>query len=118
LLLELLELKGCIGTIDAIGCQGEIAAQIISQEADYVLSFKGNQGQLSEEVEEYFAWSERINFKDLEYDYCRSLEKDHGRIEKRRCWITEDTGWFTEKVEWEVLLCLSNYFPFRVLTLR
>ncbi len=100
LLLELLELQGCIVTIDAMGCQTEIASQIITQEADYVLSLKGNQGTLYEEVAEYFAWAEKINFKDLEYDYCRTLEKDHGRIEERRCWITEDTDWFTEKAEW------------------
>jgi predicted transposase YbfD/YdcC len=100
LLLELLELRGCIVTIDAMGCQTEIAAQIIKQEADYVLSLKGNQGNLHEEVEEYFAWAEKINFKDLEYDYCATLEKDHGRIEGRRCWVTEDTDWFTEKAAW------------------
>jgi len=99
-LLELLELKGCIVTIDAMGCQQEVAAQIISQGADYVLSLKGNQGLLHEEVVEYFAWAERIDFKDLGYDYCATLEKDHGRIEGRRCWVTEDTGWFTEKAEW------------------
>jgi predicted transposase YbfD/YdcC len=100
LLLELLALKGCIVTIDAMGCQTEIAAQIIKQEADYVLSLKGNQGTLYEEVEEYFAWAESINYKDVEYDYCRTLEKDHGRIEERRCWVTEDTEWFVEKAEW------------------
>jgi predicted transposase YbfD/YdcC len=100
ILLELLELKGCIVTIDAMGCQTKIAAQIISQEADYVLSLKGNQGLLHEEVAEYFAWAEGIKFKDLEYDYCATLEKDHGRIEERRCWVTEDTEWFTEKAKW------------------
>ncbi len=100
LLLELLELRGCIVTIDAMGCQRQIAEKIITQEADYVLSLKGNQGKLHEEVTEYFAWAEKINFKDLEYDYCRTLEKDHGRIEERRCWVTEDTDWFTEKAEW------------------
>jgi predicted transposase YbfD/YdcC len=99
-LLELLELKGCVVTVDAMGCQTAVAAQIISQEADYVLSLKGNQGLMHEEVAEYFAWAERTNFKDLEYDYCATLEKDHGRIEGRRCWVTEDTGWFTEKAEW------------------
>lgn len=99
-LLELLELKGCIVTVDAMGCQTAVAAQIISQEADYVLSLKGNQGLLHEEVAEYFAWAERTDFKDLEYDYCATLEKDHGRIEGRRCWVTEDTDWFTEKAEW------------------
>ncbi|MBA3767769.1 MAG: ISAs1 family transposase [Acidobacteria bacterium] len=100
LLLELLELKGCIVTIDAMGCQRAVAAQVISQEADYVLSLKGNQGRLHEEVEEYFAWAEGINFKDLKYDYCATLEKDHGRIEGRRCWVTEDIAWFTEQAQW------------------
>ncbi len=100
LLLELLELKGCIVTIDAMGCQTEIVAQVIEREADYVLSLKGNQGALYEEVEEYFVWAEKIGFKDLEYDYCATLEKDHGRIEERRCWVTEDTDWFVEKAQW------------------
>ncbi len=100
LLLELLELRGCIVTIDAMGCQREIAAQIIEREADYVLSLKGNQGLLHQEVEAYFGWAERIDFKNLEYDYCQTLEKEHGRIEERRCWVTEDTDWFTKKAEW------------------
>ena len=102
-LLELLELQGCIVTVDAMGCQTAVAAQIISQEADYVLSLKGNQGLLHEEVAEYFAWAERTKFKDLEYDYCATLEKDHGRIEGRRCWVTQDTDWFVEKAEWAAL---------------
>jgi len=100
LLLELLALKGCIVTIDAMGCQTEIASQIISQEADYVLSLKGNQGQLYEEVVEYFEWAEKSSFKEIEYDYCATLEKDHGRIEGRKCWVTEETDWFVEKAEW------------------
>ena len=99
-LLELLELKGCIVTIDAMGCQSAVAARIIKQGADYVLSLKGNHRVLHEEVAEYFAWAEQTGFKDLEYDYCRTLEKDHGRIEERKCWVTEDTEWFTEKAEW------------------
>ena len=100
LLLELLELRGCIVTIDAMGCQTEIAEKIISRQADYVLSLKGNQGRMHEEVAEYFAWAEKTNFKDIEYDYCRTLEKDHGRIEERRCFVTEDIEWFTEKAAW------------------
>jgi predicted transposase YbfD/YdcC len=100
LLLELLELRGCIVTLEAMGCQTEIAAQIVKQEADYVLSLRGTQGNLHEEVEDYFAWAEKINFKDLEYDYCATLEKDHGGIEGRRCWVTEETEWFTEKAAW------------------
>jgi len=81
LLLEMVELRGCIVTIDARGCQTQIAEKIISREADYVLSLKGNQGRLHEEVAEYFAWAEKTSFKDIEYDCCRTLEKDHGRIE-------------------------------------
>jgi predicted transposase YbfD/YdcC len=102
-LLELLELRGCIVTIDAMGCQREIAAQLIAQGADYVLSLKGNQCRLHEEVKEYFAWAESRNFKDLKSDYCRTLEKDHGRIEERRCFVTEDPAWFTEHGRWEGL---------------
>jgi predicted transposase YbfD/YdcC len=99
-LLELLALRDCIVTVDAMGCQREVAAQVIAQEADYVLSLKGNQGLLHAEVAEYFAWAGRTQFKEVEYDYCATLEKDHGRIEGRRCWVTEDTDWFTEKAEW------------------
>lgn len=104
-LLELLELRGCIVTIDAMGCQREMAAQIISQEADYVLSLKGNQGVLHEGVAEYFAWAQATKFKDIEYDYDQTIEKDHGRIEGRRCFVTEDIEWFTEKAEWAGLRC-------------
>ncbi len=100
LLLELLEIKGCIVTIDAMGCQTEIAAQIIKQKAAYVLSLKGNHRVLHEEVAEYFAWAAQTGFKDSEYDYCATLEKDHGRLEERKCWVPEDTEWFTEKAEW------------------
>jgi len=100
LLLELLELRGCIMTIDAMGCQTRMASQIIARQADYVLSLKGNQGRLHQEAAEYFAWAEKINFKDLEYDYCQTLEKDDGRIEGRKCWVTEDIEWFAEKGEW------------------
>ena len=100
LLLEFLELRGCIVTIDAMGCQREIAAHIIAQKADYLLSLKGNQGVLHEEVGEYFAWAQKTQFKEIEYDYSQTIEKDHGRIEERRCFVTEDTEWFTEKAEW------------------
>lgn len=66
-LLRLLEIEGCIVTIDARGCQKEIVAQIVEQGADYCLSLKGNQGRLHEEVREYFQWARAINFKQLEF---------------------------------------------------
>ena len=100
LLLELLELKGCIVTIDAMGCQKEIAALIKSQEADYMLSLKGNQGTLHEDVADYFQWAEKIRFKGLPYSFTEKIEKDHGRIEQRRCWTTEDVEWLSQKEAW------------------
>jgi predicted transposase YbfD/YdcC len=99
-LLQILELEGCIVTIDAMGCQKEIAAQIIEQKADYVLSLKGNQGTLHKDVEDYFYWAEKIGFKQIEYDYTETIEKDHGRIEQRRCWVTEDADWLLQKEDW------------------
>jgi predicted transposase YbfD/YdcC len=99
-LLRLLELKGCIVTIDAMGCQRAIVGQIIEQEADYVLSLKGNQGSLHRDIAEYFVWAEKIGFKEIAYDYCETVEKGHGRIEVRRCFVTEDVEWLAQKEQW------------------
>lgn len=99
-LLRVLELKGCIVTIDAMGCQTEIAAQIIAQEADYVLSLKGNQGTLHKDIADYFYWAEKHGFKEIEYDRAQTLSKGHGRIEERRCWVTEDVDWLVQKPKW------------------
>lgn len=92
-LLEMLALSGCIVTIDAMGCQREIAAQIVDQEADYVLSLKGNQGQLHEDVVEMFTYFETIDFADIAHDYHRSVNGGHGRIEIRECWTFNPHEW-------------------------
>jgi predicted transposase YbfD/YdcC len=99
-LLQILELKGCIVTIDAIGCQKEVIKQIVEKEADYVISLKGNQGNLLREVKDYLDWAERIKFKEIGFDYCSTLEKGHGRIEKRRCWVTEEVDWLERGADW------------------
>lgn len=99
-LLRLLSLQGCIVTIDAMGCQREIVKQVIEQEADYVISLKGNQGNLHKAVEDYFVWAAKIKFRALEFDYCETVEKGHGRIEVRRCWVTEDVDWLAENKDW------------------
>jgi len=83
-LLELLDLRGCIVTIDAMGCQKEIAAKIIDGGADYVLALKGNQSGLLEDVQELFVYAEELGFADC--DYYKQVEKGHGRIEIRECW--------------------------------
>ncbi len=99
-LLRLLELKGCIVTIDAMGCQREIAEQIIEQGGDYVFSLKGNQGNLHKDIADYFHWAVKQKFKEIEYDYCETLDKNHGRIEIRRCYVTEDIDWIEKKEAW------------------
>ncbi len=102
-LLALLELKGCIVTIDAMGCQKAIAAQIIDQESDYVLGLKGNQGKLHEEVEDFFNTAITRKFKAVEYDYIEETDKDHGRLEARRYWITDELASLPSVAEWKGL---------------
>ena len=102
-LLKILDLEGCVVTIDAMGCQTEIVKEIAEKDADYVISLKGNQGTLHQEVKQYLDWAEHHNFKDIAYETCRTLEKDHGRIEERRCWVTEDIAWLEQKKEWKNL---------------
>lgn len=102
-LLKILDLQGCIVTIDAMGCQREIVKQIVDKRADYVISLKGNQGILYEEVKEYLDWAQRENFRDIKSDYFQTLEKDHGRIERRRCRVTEEIDWLEQKDDWKNL---------------
>ncbi len=93
-LLKIIEITGCLVTIEAMGCQKEIVRQIVKKEVDYVISLKGNQGTLQHDIKDYLDWAERIKFKDIEFDYHQTLEKGHGRIEQRRCWVTEEIDWF------------------------
>lgn len=102
-LLKILELAGCIITIDAMRCQKQIVKEITEKAADYIISLKGNQGTLPAEVKEYLDWAERIKFKDIKYDSYERLEKGHGRIEQRRCWMTTEIGWLEQKDEWKNL---------------
>lgn len=93
LLLAALDLTGCIVTIDAMGCQTDIAEQIVEQGGDYVLSLKGNQGQLHEDVQEMFAYFEKNEFADVEHDYHKTVGKEHGRVEVRECWTFNPHQW-------------------------
>jgi len=89
-LLKALEISSCIITVDAIGCQTEIAAEIIEQEADYVLALKDNQGNLHEDVKLLFDDLEDSGYKAYPYDYDKTVNKGHGRIEIRECWTISD----------------------------
>jgi predicted transposase YbfD/YdcC len=89
-LLEALEVAGCIVTIDAMGCQTEIAEKIIEQEAQYVLALKENQGNLYEDVVALFDDLEGSQYQAYACDYDKTVNKDHGRIEIRECWTISD----------------------------
>ena len=84
-LLKLLELAGCIVTIDAMGCQKTIAAQVIDQGGDYILALKENQPHLYDDVTRLFEWAENISYAELAHDTARETGKDHGRVEIRVC---------------------------------
>jgi predicted transposase YbfD/YdcC len=87
-LLDTLMLKDCIVTIDAIGCQTEIAEKIVSRGGDYLLAVKENQGNLYEAIDEFFDEGQTRGFGNTVVNCFETLEKDHGRIESRRyVWI-------------------------------
>lgn len=92
-LLRLLDIDGATVTIDAMGCQTAIAAQIVAQGADYALALKDNHPTLHAEVVEEFAAARASAFADYaptDHDYWRTVEKDHGRLETRRYWTLRD----------------------------
>ena len=93
-LLEKLALNGCIVTIDAMGCQRAIAEQVLEQGGAYLLALKENQGHLYQDVVGLFESAHKIDFRGVAHDYCRTVNKGHGRIESRACWvITELAHW-------------------------
>ena len=105
-LLEMLELKEATVTIDAMGCQKEIAQKIIDKQGHYVFSLKGNQGTLQEEVRTFM--DDRIAAgPSSSYDYYEATEKSHGRIEIRKCWTCGDVAWLSQKQQWPGLSCLA-----------
>lgn len=86
-LLRVLEIAGCIVTIDALGCQKEIAQAILDQEADYVLALKENHGRLYEDVVRLFEDLEASAFQAYPYTQAQTVNKNHGRLESRTCWV-------------------------------
>jgi predicted transposase YbfD/YdcC len=94
-LLEVLAVDGCIVTIDAMGCQTDIAAKIISQGADYMLAVKGNQATLDQDIVDLFAGFEQANWQDVAHDYHKTINKDHARLEIRQCWVVSSPAYLT-----------------------
>lgn len=108
-LLKLLEISGCIVTIDAMGCQTNIASSIVDKDADYVFSLKGNQGNLHKNVELFFQDQLKNNFKDVSFDYHETTDGEHGKIEIRKYWTTSDIDWLQGKEKWRKLqtICMA-----------
>ena len=99
-LLDLLTLKGAIVTIDAMGCQREIAAKIISKEADYILALKGNQGSLRKDTELFMTEQAAVDYANTTVTYHETVEKSHGRIETRRVTVCADIDWLKAHHNW------------------
>jgi len=107
-LLAALSLRGCIVTMDAMGCQKAIAGQIRDQQGDYVLSLKANHGNLHDEVRALFEICRRNDFAHRPHRYYETLDKDHGRIEIRRHWVIEVPKYlYPDTAEWRDLTALG-----------
>lgn len=100
-LLEKIQIKGQIVTIDAMGTQTKIAEKLRSKGADYVLALKGNQGTLLDNVKEYFSDEEFVKRIEKEGTYKAGREKAHGQLEKREYYQTEDILWLKAGKEWK-----------------
>jgi len=84
LLLSILDIEDCLVTIDAMGCQTEIAQKILDGDGDYVLALKCNQGNSHDAVDHLFKWEIKNKFKGVQHSKFSKVEKAHGRLETRR----------------------------------
>ena len=106
-LLKVLNLDGAVVTIDAMGCQTEIAAQIVAQQGDYVLALKGNQGNLHQDVQQLFNHAHSQNFRGIEHDFYETQEQGHGREELRRYWMMGNTEYLIGAKNWANLTTIG-----------
>ncbi len=103
-LLDILDLQGCIVTLDAMGTQKTIAKTIRDKKADYVLALKANHGLLYQDLQQY--WSDP-NLPAAEYDFYETTEKDHGRLEIRKYKITSQISWLAPRQDWAGLQSIA-----------
>lgn len=102
-LVDALDLAGCIVTIDALGCQKEIASRIIKREADYVLALKANQEHLYEDVVQLFTQLRQHTTHSSALDFYETYDEQHGRQEIRRYWTTSLLSTLRTKEQWSGL---------------
>src|SRR5437879_3052240 len=98
-LLDMLALKGCIVTMDALGCQTELAEKIIAHGGDYVLQGKDNQKNLADALREFFDQGQRSGYGSLAVECLEQVEKDHGRLETRRYTWVNDVSWMDKPMQ-------------------
>jgi predicted transposase YbfD/YdcC len=103
-LLDMLYLKGCIVTTDAMGTQGWIVKKIIENKADYVLAVKGNQGRLMEDIVRSFDTPATRHTSD----YCKTSKSMHGRDETRECWVAGELDGIRDKKRWDKLQSIAK----------
>ena len=99
-LLDMLAIEGAIVTIDAMGCQRDIAQKIVNNKADYVLALKGNQGTIREDVEVFVAEQQASGFADTKISQDRTVDGDHGRIETRTTTVIHNVEWLRKRHNW------------------
>lgn len=105
-LLAMLALEGAIVTIDAMGCQRNIAQAILDKKADYVLALKGNQGTLREDVEYFAKTEQKRGFAGINVSQSQCINGDHGRIETRTTTVIHDVNWLQKRHDWPGLQSL------------
>lgn len=94
-LMDMLDLKDCVVTADALNCQKAVAQKAMEKKSDYILAVKGNHPVMHDEVRRHMDMLASESPAGFE-----SIEKGHGRIETRRCWQSEDIAWFEDKKLW------------------
>ena len=99
-ILKALVLKGNTVTIDAMGCQTEIAKQIVEKNGNYVLALKGKQGNLHDDVKYYFEAAIKTNFDKVPHSFFKTIDSDHGRIETREYYKVNYVDWLEQKSLW------------------
>lgn len=106
-LLRLLDLSGCIITIDAMGTQKKIAQTITEQKSDYILALKENHKTLYEDTVRFFDHMDSMKKQGYAFDDYRTVDGGHGRIETRRYVVTSDIDWLESKEDWSGLKSLG-----------
>jgi predicted transposase YbfD/YdcC len=106
-LLEMLDLQEATVTIDAVGCQKEIARKVRDRGGHYVLAVKANQQTRYEDLRLFLDDAITRDFQGLEPDHYEQTEKGHGRLETRRCWTTSTIDWLGQRHEWSGLQSIA-----------